>query len=167
MLPEHTKYHSLGPQDISWGKENEERVMTFAVTRQSSAFGEQTSMECPVFASDSREMMMNRIHMCYSILQERMEDENKVTITLEGKARERAKEIKLKKEAQDRNQKRFEAEKKEINRKAHAEKWKGDRIEKELEELTAKFFEAQKLIDENPIEAPVLDLKPSGAVQGA
>jgi len=74
LMPEHEKYHALGPSDLKFG---EKPVMNFGVARTTAQTGEQLHVECPVYASDSREEVLSRLGFCYSIIQERMEDENK------------------------------------------------------------------------------------------
>jgi hypothetical protein len=163
LLPEHAMYHKFGPKDLKW---DGEKVSEFAVTRTTSATGEQCQILCPIFKDDSRDDMMNRIHMCYSILQERMEDENKVTLALEEKAKQRAQDYSLRKEAKDRNKAKYERELKEVRRQAHKEKWPGDKIEAAEKELAERFHQAQVLIDENPIEAPVVEITSGEAKEG-
>jgi hypothetical protein len=74
LMPEHEKYHKLSPRDLKFG---EKPVMNFGVARTTAMTGEQLHVDCPVYMSDSREDVLNRLGFCYSIIQERLEDENK------------------------------------------------------------------------------------------
>jgi len=86
LIPEHEKFHKMGPVDTF---KKEERAMSIQVARQTSTTGEQIVMECPVFASDTREELNARLGMCYSIMQDRLEDENKAMLRLQEEAKKR------------------------------------------------------------------------------
>jgi hypothetical protein len=160
LLIEHEKYHTMGPKDVKW---EGEQAFPMQISRQSSGLGEQITIECPVYKDDTREDMMNRIHMCYSIIQERLESENKALLEAEGKAKKRAHDTVLRKEAKGRNEARYKREQKELRRTANKEKWDGNQLEIKLEKLEYNFLQAQKLIDESPIEAPVVDIASGNA----
>jgi hypothetical protein len=72
----HERFHKLGPQDVSWGKEVEGKktvVMSFSVTR-STIDNEQVSMQVPVFAEDSRETLEDRMGFAFSVVQDRLDE---------------------------------------------------------------------------------------------
>lgn len=168
LLDEHAKYHKLGPKDCNWeGKQCAE----IAIARQTSALGEQCEIKVPIFTEDTREQMMDKIHMAYSIMQERMEDQNKVVMGLEAQSKVRANEETLRRQSKDRNKSRYEKELKAMRRQGHKEHWMTDKLEKEELDLAAKFNEAQHRIDVNPIEAPLVSIgngaEPSPPAQGA
>jgi hypothetical protein len=85
LIPEHEKFHALGPIDTI--KSGGERVMGIQIARQTNATGEQIVMECPVYNTDTRDELNARLQMCYSLLQDRLEDENKAMLALEEKAK--------------------------------------------------------------------------------
>lgn len=104
LLVEHTKYHKLGPKDLRfpvWGWLGRllnlfgiikaPAVMNMEVTRNTSSTGEQIHISVPIYHGDDRRHMMDRINMAYSILQERLEDENKLMLELNDKAQKRRK----------------------------------------------------------------------------
>jgi hypothetical protein len=92
----HERMHSIGPKDLTWGESKvgllgkllglllkifglsqfERPVSTFSVTR-STIDNEQVTVSVPIFASDTRDTMMDRIGMIYSIPQDRQDDANK------------------------------------------------------------------------------------------
>lgn len=94
LLEEHKIYHELGPKDVRWADEEEKTACEVHIVRQTSATGEQINISVPLFAKDSREDVKSRLGMVYSILQDRMEEENKALIALEEK-------VKAKKEAEE------------------------------------------------------------------
>ena len=119
LLPEFMKYHKLGPNELKFG---EKAIMTLDVARQTNNTGEQLHISVPIYADDSREEMMSRIHMAYSILQERLEDENKVMQKLNDKIQ--AKRIR------EENQRRAEME--------AAKQFDDERKQLEAERIAAK-----------------------------
>lgn len=90
LLPEHEQYHKLGPKDVGFDKDKEGRVAELNIARTTSHTGEQLMISCPVYASDSRDELSARVQFCFSIIQDRMEDENVAMIELQNKARLRA-----------------------------------------------------------------------------
>jgi hypothetical protein len=77
LVKEHEKYHKMCPKDIRW---DGTKVSEIEVARQTEATGEQFCIKIPVFLEDSREILMDRVNFIYSIIQDRMEDENKATV---------------------------------------------------------------------------------------
>lgn len=75
LLPEYEKYHSLGPKDV--GIRNEPAPMLVEIARQTNRTGEQITIKVPVYGDESRAVLHDRLQMAYSVLQDRMEDENK------------------------------------------------------------------------------------------
>lgn len=72
MLAEHERAHSLGPIDV--GLKNE---MVINIARTTNQTGEQFHFQVPIYPDDSRDMVNDRVNFCLSIMQDRMEDENK------------------------------------------------------------------------------------------
>lgn len=77
LLQDHEKYHNMSPADIKW---EGTKVCEFEVARQTEATGEQFCIKIPLFLEDTREVLMDRVNFVYSIIQDRMEDENKATV---------------------------------------------------------------------------------------
>jgi hypothetical protein len=88
LLPEHKIFHSMGPKDCQW---HDAKDLAFHVQfqRQTNTTGEMLAIQIPVFIHDTREEMMKRIQIAYSIAQERLVEENKAMINLARKAEER------------------------------------------------------------------------------
>lgn len=76
LIPEHEQHHSLGPKDvgIKWDKP---AAMHVEVVRTTNQTGEQICVKVPVYGDESREELQKRLAMAYSIIQDRLEDENK------------------------------------------------------------------------------------------
>jgi hypothetical protein len=111
LLPEHERFHKLGPNETI--KADAKQVMEIQVARQTSTTGEQIAIGCPVYADDTREELNARLGMVYSILQDRLEEENKAMLNLTEKAKER------KRQAEEEEEKRKdELHKKELARQA-------------------------------------------------
>lgn len=72
MLPEHEKYHKMDAKDAHI---KEKTIMH--VTRNTTQTGEQFHAEIPVYPEDTREMVKERTNFLLSIIQDRLEDENK------------------------------------------------------------------------------------------
>lgn len=85
--PKHKKWHSLAPKAVSWGVKKEPVMTSIDVTR-SSMEGEQISFRCPVFKSDTREELSDRLGLLFSVVQDRLEDANEAWKEAAEKAKE-------------------------------------------------------------------------------
>lgn len=141
LTEETEKYHTLGPKETSKG--SEECWMKVNVVRQTSHTGEQFHFEIPVYASDTRDEMNDRIHMCLSVIQDRLEQEN--TAFLKIQAEEQKK--RLTQEAIERNWKKFEREKKDLQKEAKKAGWKQETLDAKLADLTERFTKAQETLE--------------------
>ncbi len=72
LLDSHKKYHDMGPADLGL-----KETLYVQVARTTTQTGEQFIFNVPFYQDDSREMFTNRINFCLSVMQDRMEDENK------------------------------------------------------------------------------------------
>lgn len=81
LLPEHEKHHKASPADV--GLKETARI---AVIRTTNQTGEQFQIEIPVYPDDSREQLNDRVGFFLSIVQDRMEDENKAVNELNQRA---------------------------------------------------------------------------------
>ena len=140
LLTEHTKYHKMGPKDIPAPEAGAPHLLEVDMMRQTSTTGETISIKCPVYQSDDRETMMNRINMCYSILQERLEDENKAQDLWNKKAQQQ----RLVAEAERRNVIRYKADEKWIRKEAKKSGWTQEVVQEKLTDLRKRFSEAQE-----------------------
>lgn len=131
LLPENERFHKLAPKDVL--KADEKPLIEMQLAKQTTSTGEQIVMNCPMYASDTREELNDRIQMCFSIMQERMEEENKVLLKL-------AEDAKRKKKEAEEEAFRLEEERKE---KAHQEELR------RIEERNARKGKKLEAVKEN------------------
>lgn len=130
LLQDHEKYHTMGPGDVGL-----KEPMHVGIIRTTAQTGEQFQFDVPIYPDDSREMVRNRINFVLSIMQDRMEDENKAVEEL-NKKQQRLRHLKI---LIEKNNKTFvnkaKALEKRLKRKAIS---KAD-YEAELEQLKAEL----------------------------
>jgi len=104
LVKDHAKYHAMKPEDIKW---DGPKVATIEYLRPTSNDGEQVSLAIPVFKDDSREQLTDRINFLYSVVQDRMEDNNKAVMESNQKHYNQVKDRLLvsMKKYEDKNQK--------------------------------------------------------------
>ena len=88
MLKKHERFHKLGPADLNW---DEKPLTEVLVQRQTSMTGETISISVPVYAADTREVLNDRMGLFFSIMQDRMEDENERVMELEKQIQDKVK----------------------------------------------------------------------------
>src|SRR5580692_600922 len=72
MLPEHEKYHKMPASEAHI---KEKTIMH--VSRSTAQTGEQFHAEIPIYPEDTREQIKDRTNFMLSIIQDRLEDENR------------------------------------------------------------------------------------------
>ncbi len=77
LVSDHAKYHSMKPSDIKWSGK---KVAAIEYLRPTSNDGEQVSLAIDIFIDDTREQLTDRINFLYSLVQDRMEDNNKAVL---------------------------------------------------------------------------------------
>ncbi len=77
MLPlTESNHHIAGPKDLGLDPEKKS-VMSIDVARTTNMTGEQLHISVPIYADDDRAVVQKRLGFAYSLLQDRMEQENK------------------------------------------------------------------------------------------
>jgi hypothetical protein len=77
LLEEHAAYHKMAPKDV--GLKAQTHIDVIRTTNQT---GEQFHVQVPVYEDDTREAVKSRVNFFLSIIQDRMEDENKAVSKL-------------------------------------------------------------------------------------
>lgn len=75
ILKDHNKFHGKGPKELCHG-DDKDVLFAVQVQKQVSVSGEQMAIQVPIFKSDTREAMNERLHLAYEIMGERMGYEN-------------------------------------------------------------------------------------------
>ncbi len=154
LLPEHAQYHKLGPKDCAF-KSYKKKVADVNICRNTSTTGEQISILIPIYSDDSRKEMDDRLGMAYSILQDRLEAENKVMAVLNEKQQNRRQcMMRVEKEDKEYNfaiEKIEKRQRKEGFDDAFKDKLLGelnDAHEKEIQTLCTEYgFESRETIE--------------------
>jgi dipeptidase len=74
LVRDHEKYHKMGAGDIKWSGN---KVGQIEFLRPTSGDGEQCSVACEIFHDDTREDITKRFNWLFSIVQDRLEDQNR------------------------------------------------------------------------------------------
>lgn len=136
------QFHTLGPKDVS---KTEETWMKVNVVRTTSHTGEQFHIECPVYATDTREEMDARVGMCLSIIQDRLEEENQAFLKIQQEEQLK----RMREEAKRRNSIKLQNDLKKLEREGKKQGWKPETLEAKKKETMEKFETAQKTLDED------------------
>lgn len=70
-------HHSLGPKDLGLDPEKK-AAMSVDIARSTNHTGEQLHVSVPIYGTESREEIQKRLGFAYSIIQDRLEAENKL-----------------------------------------------------------------------------------------
>lgn len=136
LLPEHERYHTLGPKDV--GVDGDKKpAMTIDVLRTTNNTGEQLHIQVPIYGDDSRDQLRDRLNFAYSILQERLEDENKA---VEWRNK-RMEIVRRAAEASKRNAERLQKKLNHLQKLARKSKWGEAKFIEERDKLMAEFNE--------------------------
>lgn len=77
MLPlTDASHHTYGPKDLGLDPEKKS-VMSVDIARTTNHTGEQIHISVPMYSDDDRETVLKRLGFAYSVIQDRMESENK------------------------------------------------------------------------------------------
>jgi hypothetical protein len=74
---EEEKFHSLGPKDLGLDPEKK-ASMSIDIARNTNHTGEQLHVSVPIYGNETREEIQRRLGFAYSVIQDRLEAENKV-----------------------------------------------------------------------------------------
>lgn len=139
LSPETRKHHSTNPCDVGLSPEKK-AAMTVGIVRQTSQTGEQIHIDCPVYAEDTREQLKARLGFCYSILQERLEEENEA-VNFQNK---RHQTMRMCKVADENNIKHKEKLFAKLEKSAKAQRWTEEKIAEEKKLIETEFDKAHK-----------------------
>lgn len=161
LSSKHRKYHELSPCDVFTKEETP--ITSYDVGRATSATGEQFHFSCPVYKSDTREELNNRIQFLMSIVQDRLEEENEAMQEAEAEVTK----ARRKGEVMKRNRSKYDAELKALKKEAKKKGWTEEETTTKVTELTNKFEKAQELVAGAEDLETIMDLskKPLEAVE--
>lgn len=139
MSTDTEKYHTLGPKDV-W--KDETSVGTVDIARTTNATGEQLHINCPIYKTDTREELNERLQVCYSVLQDRLEQENRIV----SENNKRAQQQRLTNEAIKRNEAKYEKDLRNLQKEAKKQRWTDETLETKTKELRENFLKAQETL---------------------
>lgn len=143
MSKDTEKYHAMAPKDTC--KDGETPLFRVNVVRTTSHTGEQFHIDCPVYSTDTREELDNRVGMCLSVIQDRLEAENEAYLAVQ----EASTKKRLTEEALRRNQKKLEKDLKKLEQQRKTERWTDETYEAKKADLRTRFETAQKTLEES------------------
>ncbi len=138
LLQEHKKYHEMGAQEAQLKEKT-----TVHVVRTTNQTGEQFHVEVPIYPTDDREAIKNRVNFFLSIIQDRMEDENKAMVDAQKKEYEK----RALQEASQRNNQSFINQSKDLAKKLKQNKIKQLEHDTQLAKLKENLVTANKELD--------------------
>ena len=133
LLEDHAKYHKLGPSDVGL-----QATAYLDIARTTSHTGEQFHVQVPVYKEDSREQLKDRVNFFLSIIQDRMEDENKAVNKMN--------EIRQLQTSIERNGKSFLIQKKALDKRLKKQQLNLAEYNSELETLKENLKKANQTI---------------------
>lgn len=68
----HKRFHSIGPKDLKWPWRK--RPLNIIHVQKEVSSGEHMSVDVPIYKTDSREDITDRVGLFVSILQDRMDE---------------------------------------------------------------------------------------------
>jgi hypothetical protein len=139
---ESERFHTLGPKETIKSGDPAFRI---GIVRTTSYTGEQFHIDCPVYADDSRAELHDRVGMCLSVIQERLEEENEAMVEIN----EREQKTRLREEVIKRNVMKFNKDKKDLEKEAKKAGWKPETLEAKIKDLEERFDTAQKTLEES------------------
>lgn len=135
LLDEHEGYHKIGPKDV--GLQTHAKI---DVVRTTSVTHEQFHIEIPVYPDDSREMLRNRVGMFLSVIQDRLEEENKAVNALNKKQQT----LRIAQESIKRNNKLFTDKKRKLDKQLRQKNIGDDEYKAKLKELQDELAKANE-----------------------
>lgn len=145
LLSEHQPYHVMGPKDIGLDPDKKS-AMTIDVLRTTNHTGEQLHVQVPVYGNETREEVQQRLGFVYSLIQDRLEEENKAVAW----RNERSDIIRRASEMSRRNQERLTKQLRLLDRKRKSERWTEETFIAERTKLM-KEFEAVDAVNQAKI----------------
>lgn len=154
LLPEHKEFHEMGPKDLGF-RTKEESVMSVDIARTTNQTGEQIHVSVPVYKDEDRETVQRRLGFAFSLIQDRLKDENKAIMYLnEWHSKKRQAQVELQKSEDSYGKEIKAVEKRE--QKNSIPKEEADKIKESLKvkfeekkaALEAEIAESQSKLDE-------------------
>jgi multidrug efflux pump subunit AcrB len=139
ILPEHEKYHKMNAKEADI---REKTIMH--VSKTTSMGGEQLHAEIPIYPDDTREQITDRMNFMFSLLQERLETENKA-IENKNQAQQRIHDISM---AIKRNHLSFQTKSRALQKNLSKKKISQANYDQEMIDLKAKLDEANRQLEE-------------------
>jgi len=78
-------FHTLGPKDLGIDPEKKS-IMSMDIAKTTNHTGEQIHIAVPIYADDDRIAVSRRLGFAYSLIQDRMEAENKALKFVKGRS---------------------------------------------------------------------------------
>ena len=138
ILPEHEKYHTMDAKDAHI----KEKIIMH-VTRNTTQTGEQFHAEIPVYPEDTRQMVKDRTNFMLSIIQDRLEDENKA-VNEQTQKQQRINDLA---QAYKRNHISFQAKAKALMKNVARKKMTLEEHDKELAQMKTNLELANKELE--------------------
>jgi thiamine kinase-like enzyme len=133
LLEDHAKYHALGPADVGL-----QATAYLDIARTTSHTGEQFHVQVPVYKEDTREQLKDRVNFFLSIIQDRMEDENKAVNKMN--------EIRQLQTSIERNAKSFLTQKKALDKRLKKQQLTMEQYNADLDTLKENLKTANQTI---------------------
>ena len=133
------QHHLLSPKDLQLDSDKKP-AMNIDIARTTNHTGEQLHVTVPIYGDETREAIMQRLGFAYSIIQERLESENKVLDwqnIKNAEMRRAATEI-------ERLKKDLKSELLALDKRKRKENWDADRMRAERTTLVEKYKELAK-----------------------
>lgn len=137
LLKEQEKYHQMSPTDVSMSSDKKP-VATIDVARTTNHTGEQFHVAVPVYADDTRDQVNDRLQFFLSIIQDRLEQENKAIVA----QNEKAQKVRHIQESVRRNGIHFKKQLEALQKRARKEKWPEAQLISEREKLLKALKES-------------------------
>lgn len=134
LLPEHERFHKLSPKDVKL-QGDKKHAMVFDIQRTTLHTGENVHVSVPVYDDDSREELNDRIGFAFSVIQDRLEQEN-LAVTWRS---DREQEIRQANEVQKRNLAELQKQLKEVEKAARKSKWDAETLDAKKSEIQEKY----------------------------
>lgn len=133
-MPEHKTYHTIGPKDLGFDGDKK-AAMTVDILRTTNHTGEQIHIQVPVYGDETREELKTKLGFVYSIIQDRMEEENKAVEWLN----ERQNTANLALTLIKRNDALKKTNIEKLTKTARKRKWTDEQLKAELDKVEKEY----------------------------
>lgn len=137
LSPETKVFHSIGPKDIGLDPERKP-AMNIGIVRTTNQTGEQIHIDCPVYGDETREVLKQRLGFAYSVLQDRLEEENKA-VAWQNKRQQTIRSVIA---ADKKNAERLEQLFAKCAKDAKRHKWTEEKYKEERDKIRAEADKA-------------------------